>query len=152
MVIYTTPSDIPSSPREPSESFPGDSLMEDSFGAPIEQTKVCQFLCCKGFYSAYQQFRHARPSTLLDRTVKQSLLSHLRLIYLPFFGYSVVNSKLQRRSHNHRQSRLLLRQALKQYLPNLQTRITSNKLHRCKFRNRCNNRRLGSIYRQPWPI
>lgn len=41
MVIYTTLADIPSSPREPSESFTGDSLMEESFGAPVEQTKVC---------------------------------------------------------------------------------------------------------------
>ena len=41
MVIYTTPSDIPSSPREPSEPFTGDTLMEESFGAPIDETKVC---------------------------------------------------------------------------------------------------------------
>lgn len=40
MVIYTTPSDIPPSPREPSEPFTGDTLMEESFGAPNEQTKV----------------------------------------------------------------------------------------------------------------
>lgn len=40
MVIYTTPSDIPSSPREPSEPFAGETSMEESFGAPIEQTKV----------------------------------------------------------------------------------------------------------------
>lgn len=41
MVIYTTPADIPSSPREPSEPFTGDTLMEESFGAPTEETKVC---------------------------------------------------------------------------------------------------------------
>ncbi|KAF6218492.1 hypothetical protein HO133_005841 [Letharia lupina] len=40
MVIYTTPSDIPSSPREPSDPFTGDTLMEDSFGPPAEQTKT----------------------------------------------------------------------------------------------------------------
>ena len=45
MVIYTATADIPPSPREPSEPFTGDTLMEESFGAPIEQTKVCHFNC-----------------------------------------------------------------------------------------------------------
>lgn len=37
MVIYTSPYDIPSSPREPSESHSGDHLMEETFGTPIEE-------------------------------------------------------------------------------------------------------------------
>lgn len=45
MVIYITSADIPSSPREPSEPFTGDTLMEESFGVPTEETKVCLFLC-----------------------------------------------------------------------------------------------------------
>lgn len=45
MVVYTTTADIPPSPREPSEPFTGDTLMEESFGAPIEQTKVCHHSC-----------------------------------------------------------------------------------------------------------
>ena len=42
MAIYITPSDIPSPPREPSEPFTNDiKKMDDSFGALIEQIKVC---------------------------------------------------------------------------------------------------------------
>ncbi|KAK4693150.1 hypothetical protein P7C71_g4195, partial [Lecanoromycetidae sp. Uapishka_2] len=37
MVIYTNPSDIPSSPREPSAPHSGDHLMEETFGMPIEE-------------------------------------------------------------------------------------------------------------------
>ena len=40
MVIYTTPSDIPSSPREPSDPYSGDVMTEQSFGEPTEETKV----------------------------------------------------------------------------------------------------------------
>ena len=37
MVIYTDLSDIPSSPREPSEPYSGDHLMEETFGTPMEE-------------------------------------------------------------------------------------------------------------------
>lgn len=40
MVIYTTPSDIPSSPREPSDPYSGVVVTEQSFGEPTEETKV----------------------------------------------------------------------------------------------------------------
>ena len=40
MVIYTTPSDIPPSPREPSDSYPSNSVIEQSFGMPSDETKV----------------------------------------------------------------------------------------------------------------
>lgn len=40
MVIYTTLSDIPSSPREPPDPFSGDISTEQPFGDPTEETKV----------------------------------------------------------------------------------------------------------------
>lgn len=43
MVIYTTYSDIPPSPREPSEPYSGESTIEQIFGTPIEETKVPPF-------------------------------------------------------------------------------------------------------------
>ena len=41
MVVYSSSPDIPPSPREPSDIFPGEHSTEESFGSPIEQTKVC---------------------------------------------------------------------------------------------------------------
>lgn len=43
MVIYYTPSDIPSCPREPPDPFSGDVSTEQPFGDPTEETKVCMF-------------------------------------------------------------------------------------------------------------
>lgn len=43
MVIYTMPSDIPSTPREPPELFEGETVPEQLFGAPSEETKVRVF-------------------------------------------------------------------------------------------------------------
>lgn len=40
MVVYTNHSDIPFSPREPSDPFSGESVKEESFGAPSEETQV----------------------------------------------------------------------------------------------------------------
>lgn len=40
MVIYTTPSDIPSTPREPPDPYSGDVVIEQSFGEPSEETRV----------------------------------------------------------------------------------------------------------------
>lgn len=40
MVIYTTPSDIPPSPREPSDPYSGDTVIEQTFGMPSDETKV----------------------------------------------------------------------------------------------------------------
>ncbi len=40
MVIYTTPLDIPSTPREPSDPFSGEMMIEQSFGDPTEETRV----------------------------------------------------------------------------------------------------------------
>ena len=40
MVVYTTPSDIPPSPREPSDLHSGETVPEESFGEPSELTKV----------------------------------------------------------------------------------------------------------------
>ena len=40
MVIYTSPSDIPPSPREPSDPYSGESVIEQTFGTPGEETKV----------------------------------------------------------------------------------------------------------------
>ncbi len=61
MVIYTSDSNIPPSPREPSDTFSGDTLMEESFGPPEDQTRVSSVLpqhankaecvltnCCQG--------------------------------------------------------------------------------------------------------
>lgn len=39
MVIYTTSSDIPSSPREPAE-YSSDVVTEELFGEPNEETRV----------------------------------------------------------------------------------------------------------------
>ena len=41
MVVYTTISDIPPSPREPSDPYSGESSVEQQFGMPQEETKVC---------------------------------------------------------------------------------------------------------------
>ena len=40
MVVYTNPSDVPFSPREPSDPFSGQSVEEETFGAPTEETQV----------------------------------------------------------------------------------------------------------------
>ena len=40
MVVYSSNVDIPSSPREPSDIFSGEHSTEESFGSPIEKTKV----------------------------------------------------------------------------------------------------------------
>ena len=40
MVIYTTPFDIPPSPREPADPYSGELVMEQAFGMPSEETKV----------------------------------------------------------------------------------------------------------------
>lgn len=40
MVIYTTDSDIPSSPREPSDPYSGESATEVTFGAVPDEIKV----------------------------------------------------------------------------------------------------------------
>lgn len=40
MVIYTTSSDIPPSPREPSDPYSGDPVIEQTFGMPSDETKV----------------------------------------------------------------------------------------------------------------
>lgn len=44
MVIYTTSSDIPSSPREPADPYSGDVVTEQIFGEPTEETRVNQSL------------------------------------------------------------------------------------------------------------
>ena len=40
MVVYTTPFDIPPSPREPSDPYSGESVTEQAFGMPSDETKV----------------------------------------------------------------------------------------------------------------
>ena len=40
MVIYANPSDIPASPREPTDHFSHEQVKEESFGAPSEETQV----------------------------------------------------------------------------------------------------------------
>lgn len=40
MVIYTTSSDIPSSPREPADPYSGEVVTEQLFGEPNEETRV----------------------------------------------------------------------------------------------------------------
>lgn len=40
MVIYTTSSDIPPSPREPSDPYSGEPVIEQTFGMPSDETKV----------------------------------------------------------------------------------------------------------------
>ena len=40
MVIYTSSSDIPPSPREPSNPYSGEPVEERMFGSPPEETKV----------------------------------------------------------------------------------------------------------------
>ena len=40
MVIYTTPFDIPPSPREPADPYSGESVAEQTFGMPSDETKV----------------------------------------------------------------------------------------------------------------
>ena len=40
MVVYSSNFDIPSSPREPSDIFSGEHSTEESFGPPMEKTKV----------------------------------------------------------------------------------------------------------------
>ena len=41
MVVYSTHSDIPTSPREPSDPYSGEQVKEESFGQPYEAyTKV----------------------------------------------------------------------------------------------------------------
>ena len=40
MVVYSSYSDIPSSPREPSGLLSGEAVTEESFGSPVEETKV----------------------------------------------------------------------------------------------------------------
>lgn len=40
MVIYTTPQDIPSTPREPSDPFSGEMAKEEAFGDPTDETRV----------------------------------------------------------------------------------------------------------------
>lgn len=43
MVIYTTPLDIPSTPREPPDLFSGEITSEKTFGKPTDETRVIQF-------------------------------------------------------------------------------------------------------------
>ena len=40
-MVYANDMDIPSSPREPSDSFSNEQVKEESFGTPIEETQVC---------------------------------------------------------------------------------------------------------------
>ena len=40
MVVYTSPSDIPASPREPVDPNADNTTTEQSFGTPQESTKV----------------------------------------------------------------------------------------------------------------
>jgi len=44
MAIYTSDSDVPPSAREPSDTFAGDTLLEESFGPPQDQTKASSIL------------------------------------------------------------------------------------------------------------
>ena len=44
MAFYPTSSDIPSSPREPTESKPGSFVEERRFGSPHDETKVCPYI------------------------------------------------------------------------------------------------------------
>ena len=41
MTFYSTPSDIPATPREPFDSFSGTVTEERAFGSPQDETKVC---------------------------------------------------------------------------------------------------------------
>lgn len=77
------------------------------------------------------------------------LLSRRSLIFLHFFGSLVVNNKFRHRSHNHSPQCQLPQQVLKQYLPNLQTAMNSNKHRECTFLNR-HNRHLNLIFKQHW--
>lgn len=49
VAIYTSDSDIPPSAREATDTFNGDSLMEESFGPPEDGTRVSHFSSIMGY-------------------------------------------------------------------------------------------------------
>lgn len=75
MTIYTNDLDIPSSAREPSDTFSGDVLMEEEFGAPIEQTKVSlMFLTNSDIIESHAdrpKSRQGKPSIIHDEVFNQ---------------------------------------------------------------------------------
>lgn len=70
MVIYTSDSNVPPSAREPTDTFTGDTLMEESFGPPNDQTKVSSVLSQHaegpGVWTYRLLFRQGKPNTIYD--------------------------------------------------------------------------------------
>ncbi|KAL8862723.1 MAG: hypothetical protein Q9178_001221 [Gyalolechia marmorata] len=74
MVIYTTTSDIPPSPREPIEQDPDDFNPEQSFGAPADETKARE-----SWYYATQNSQQSSQAT----AVPTPDISHLLKLLTP---------------------------------------------------------------------
>ncbi len=75
MVIYTSDSNIPPSAREPSDTFTGDTLMEEAFGPPEDQTKVSptvsQHVIEVEQRTDGMSFRRGKPNTIYEEMHNQ---------------------------------------------------------------------------------
>ena len=77
MVIYTTPSDIPPSPREPSDPYSGGAVIEQTFGSPGEETKVSfEPNFAKGNYTDILPRNEKLNSMLLEPIISTLLIHH----------------------------------------------------------------------------
>ena len=88
MVVYSTHSDIPPSPREPSDPYSGEHKIEESFGPLYEDyTKVwLYFMPCRPDPLAHSTSRNGKLNITLTLTISHRLLNHKHRMLTLFFA------------------------------------------------------------------
>jgi hypothetical protein len=79
MVFYSSPSNIPPSPKEPVDPFSGDHSIERPFGAPQEETKVRDIIPTSSFHVLTgTQLREVQYYGVRNRSVSQQVPSGMQ--------------------------------------------------------------------------
>lgn len=136
MVVYTTLSDIPFTPREPPDPFSGEVVDEQTFGDPTEETRVSLFP--KEDDNELNPFRQGRPNIMVDKPNNIALRAfpqrpvNSRRRTLPLCSRSLmVKNLLNRKCNSSNQSRKPLPLGLRQFLLNSQQPVNKHLKCRC---------------------
>ena len=158
MVIYTTPSDIPPSPREPSNPFLDEHVEERMFGTPQEETKVTPNFLPPMYPFSNSHCSHGKLCTMRSATLNfvrptgQLLDSHRLQTLLHFSRSSTDSSSNSSSHHSHHHNRRSLQRLPLDWKPSLLD-SQAIKLHRCKAKSNSTSSSLvflALIYRLLW--